>query len=511
MSEPRQSNEILCAETAVGACGTVIFGASGDLANRKLLPSLFSLHTRGLLPDGFYVVGFGRTEMSDEDFRGQVRNAIANADADAEPDTIAEFANACFFVVGQYDDGAAYDRLGDMLERLARQRGTGGNVLFYVSTPPRLYSVIAERLHGAGLADDAEGGGWRRILLEKPFGEDVESSMRLDEALHQRFREDQIYRIDHYLGKDTVQNFLVLRFANAIFEPLWNRHYVDHVQITVAEDIGIEKRAGYYERTGLLRDMFQNHLLQLLALIAMEPPESFAADSVRSEKAKVLRSVCSYPVAGAVSDWAVRGQYQASDDGAIKAYREEEDVAADSKTETFAALRLFIDNWRWHDVPFYLRSGKRLTKRMTQVAIVFKHIPYSLFHPLMVQDFEPNALVLRVQPEEGVELHLQVKHPGPKLCMGSMNLNFNYEEAFSAPLHDAYERLLLDAMAGDQTLFLRGDTIREAWQIIQPILEEWDKPLDQSLCPLHAYPAGTWGPEAAHELLENDGRRWRVF
>ncbi len=495
----------------MGACGTVIFGASGDLATRKLLPSLYSLKTRGLLPDGFFVVGFGRTKMSDEEFREQVRNAVASADASADADTVAEFANACFFVVGQYDDAAAYERLNETIERLAQRRGTDGNVLFYVSTPPRLYSTIAESLDCAGMTDDAEAGGWRRILLEKPFGEDLESSERLDEALHEHFREEQIYRIDHYLGKDTVQNFLVLRFANAIFEPLWNRHFVDHVQITVAEDIGIEKRAGYYERTGLLRDMFQNHLLQLLALIAMEPPESFAADSVRSEKAKVLRSVCSYPVNGAVSDWAVRGQYAGSDDGGMKAYREEENVAPDSQTETFAALRLFIDNWRWHDVPFYLRSGKRLGQRMTQVVIVFKHIPYSLFHPLMVQDFEPNALVLRVQPEEGVELHLQVKHPGPKLCMGSMNLNFNYEDAFSTPLHDAYERLLLDAMAGDQTLFLRGDTIREAWKIIQPVLDEWDKPVDQSSSPLHFYPPGTWGPGAAHELLENDGRRWRVF
>ena len=511
MSAARRSSEILCAETAVGESGTVIFGASGDLASRKLLPALFSLHVRRLLPDGFFVVGFGRTEMSDDEFREQVCEAVGMADREADKAAVVEFASSCFYLVGQYDDLSAFDRLGERLESLAAERGTGGNILFYISTPPRVYETITANLRKAGLADDSGGDYWRRVLLEKPFGHDLASAENLERELHKRFREDQIYRIDHYLGKDTVQNFLVLRFANGIFEPLWNRHYVDHVQITVAEDIGIEKRAGYYERTGLLRDMFQNHLLQLLALIAMEPPESFAADSVRSEKTKVLRSVCSYPVGGAISDWAVRGQYQSSDDGSMRAYREEEGVEADSATETFAALRLFIDNWRWHEVPFYLRSGKRLAQRMTQVAIVFKQIPYSLFHPLMVQDFEPNVLVLRVQPHEGVQLHLQVKHPGPKLCMGSMDMGFSYGDAFASPLHDAYERLLLDAMAGDQTLFLRGDTIRESWKILQPVLDDWGKPLHEAQSPLHFYPAGTWGPEAAHEVIEDDDRSWRVF
>ncbi len=511
-SVPQPSNNIHCAEEKPRACGMVIFGASGDLTFRKLLPSLFSLFANGYLPDNFFLLGFARTQMRDEDFRQRIKDKLS-ANVSEAGQALDKFVELCHYQADDYQDAQAYERLNHKLRQLSRRYDVQDNLLFYLSMPPSMYQPILEQLGQNGLLDEGgEQSPWRRVIFEKPFGHDLPSSRHLETVLASNLKEEQVYRIDHYLGKETVQNIMILRFANSVFEPLWNRRYIDHVQITVAEDIGIEHRAGYFDSTGLLRDMFQNHLLQIMALIAMEPPVSFAADHVRDEKVKLLNSV--HPLnPGELPEQVVRGQYSEGriNGEPVPAYRQEEGVEPESMTETFAAMKLFIENWRWKGVPFYLRSGKRLAARASEAVIVFKEVPHSIFHPLESEDLQANTLKMRIQPQEGVCLGIQAKRPGPKLCLGNLNLSFRYEDVFQKAAIDAYARLLLDAMLGDQTLFLRSDNIDIAWQLLTPILEDWRQGRQSSL-PLHFYAAGSeTGPEAADNLLNIDQRSWLPY
>ncbi|MBL0057898.1 MAG: glucose-6-phosphate dehydrogenase [Elusimicrobia bacterium] len=496
--------ERFCFETRPDPCGLVIFGASGDLAERKILPSLFRLRVRGQLPRRFYALGAGRTEFTDDVFRERARTAITSAVKDASPESLKEFLSALYYQPLRYDQPEDYRALADRLVSLDQAHQTGGNHAFNLSIPPGLYECVIRELGRAGLAQERENGhGWSRVIIEKPFGRDLETAQALAKETRRVFSEDQTYRIDHYLGKETVQNILVLRFANIFFEPIWNRNYVDHVQITVAESIGIGHRAGYYEEAGCLRDMFQNHLLQLLCVTAMEAPSSFHANRVRDEASKVLRAIRPIPI-DRVDERAVRGQYGPGrvEEEAVLGYRQESGVSPDSRTETFVAMKVVLDNWRWQGVPFYLRSGKRLAARRSEVVIRFKHVPHSLFQPLQPTDLTANTLVLRIQPEEGVSLSFETKHPGPKMCMSSVEMDFDYEQSFGEP-PEAYERLFLDAMSGDQTLFIRSDWINMAWSFLTPVLTRWAA--DGSPAP---YPAGLWGPASADELLARDGRTW---
>ena len=488
----------------VSPCGVVIFGASGDLAERKLFPSLFNLHTEGFLPAAFFAVGTGRTALTDDSFRSHVAEALkAILKSPPSPADLDEFLAHFYYQRLDYGSTEDYRGLAARIAELEARHGTGGNRLHYLSIPPSLYETVVERLGGAGLARGG-GGGWSRIVIEKPFGRDAGSARVLSEKVWKVFNEDQIYRIDHYLGKETVQNILVLRFANIFFEPVWNRNFVDHVEITVAEDIGIGHRAGYYEEAGVLRDMFQNHLFQLLCITAMEAPSGFEADRVRDEKSKLLRAVRPFDPAR-LDETAVRGQYGRGDVAGVlqRAYLEEPGVAPRSKTETFAALKVSIDNWRWEGVPFYLRSGKRLAQRLTEIVVQFKRIPHLMFHPLHAEDLSANRLVLRIQPEEGLSLTVETKRPGPALSLGTVGMDFSYEHAFGES-PEAYERLFLDAMAGDQTLFTRSDWVDLSWSLLTPVLESWR---NAGAPPVYA--SGSWGPPDADRLLAAQGHRWR--
>jgi glucose-6-phosphate 1-dehydrogenase len=496
-----------CIENRPAPGGIVIFGASGDLTSRKLIPALFNLFRRRLLSERFFVLGCGRSEMDDDAFRLRLRDDLNRFVKNVRTEQADAFLKRCYYQAGIYDGPDLYDLLAVRLQELDARCGTLGNHLFYLAIPPSLYAPVVARLGRADLTAQGERGRpWVRAIIEKPFGRDLASALDLDRELHKTLTEDQIYRIDHYLGKETVQNILMFRFANTIFEPVWNRRYIDHVKITVAETVGVGHRAGYYEQAGALRDMFQNHMLQMLALVAMEPPASFNADRVRDEKVKLLRSIRPFG-AETGEQWFVRGQYAAgTQEGKLtRAYREEEGVAADSSVETFLALKLMVDNWRWEGVPFYLRSGKRMARRLSEIAITFKPVPHSMFSPIRPGELAPNVLVLNVQPEEGISLTMQAKHPGPKLCMASLDMDFLYSEVFEEQPGDAYERLLLDAMLGDQTLFVRHDDREVAWSLFTPTLERWEAGGGGAI---HPYDPGSWGPAASDALLARDGRAW---
>jgi glucose-6-phosphate 1-dehydrogenase len=488
-------------------CALVIFGASGDLTKRKLVPALYNLAVSRLLPPGFSVLGVARRPKSDDDFRAEQRESVAKYSRRKPIDEVVwnDFAHGVGYVQGDFNVPATYDALRERLDALDRTRNTRGNRVFYLSTPPAEFAPIVEGLSRAGLIADArDPSRFTRVVCEKPHGVDLASSRELDVALHAALGEPQIYRIDHYLGKEAVQNLLAFRFANSIFEPLWNRRHIDHVQITVAEDIGVEGRGKFYEAAGTLRDIVQNHLVQLVTLVAMEPPVAFDADAVRDEKVKVLRAL--RPVQPTeVAQVAVRGQYGPGGVAGtpVPGYREEPDVSPESKTETFMAMRLEIDNWRWGSVPFYVRAGKRLAKRVTEVSIHFKPVPHRLF---AASPSEPNVLALRIQPDEGISLRFHSKVPGAHNVLRPVNMDFRYNTTFGETGPEAYERLLLDVMLGDATLFTRADEVDVSWRYFTPVLEAWSQAPGDSL---PNYPAGTWGPSASDALLARDGRRWR--
>ncbi|MBL9077879.1 MAG: glucose-6-phosphate dehydrogenase [Planctomycetes bacterium] len=483
-------------------CALVIFGATGDLTKRKLVPSLMGLAKDGLLPSGFAVTGFARRDWSDQKFRAELAEGVAQFGRSDTEAAFAAMADAFTFHQSDFGDAAGYESLKQKLAQIDRQHGTAGNRLFYLATPPSAYSTILERLAAHGLSRE-ENGRFARIIVEKPFGRDLATAVALNDQVRQGFHERQVFRIDHYLGKETVQNILALRFANGIFEPLWNEKFVDHVQITVAESIGVGSRGGYFEESGIIRDMIQNHLMQVLTLVAMEPPATLSADGVRDEKVKVLKAIRSFAPAD-VDRCTVRAQYTRGSFGGedVKGYREEEGVPANSTTETFAAARLHVENWRWAGTPFYLRSGKRLPRRVTEVAIQFKQPPHLLFQG--GRPLQPNVLLLRIQPDEGVALRFGAKVPGPDVRIRDVRMDFRYGAAFGGETADAYERLLLDAMLGDGTLFARRDEVEEAWRIVDSIVAGWQ----QSKHRPAEYVAGTWGPDAADKLLSG-GRQWR--
>jgi len=496
--------DIVCAELTAPPAAMIVFGASGDLVSRKLLPSLAQISQRKLLNDRFFLLGTGRKDLSDDKFRQIARQAIKEKCRDISAKDADLFAEKLYFVSGNYDDTSLYESLKTRLTQLDDKHKVGGDYIFYLAVPPFLYTQIVERLGSTGLScpREAEIKHPPRLVVEKPFGRDLESALKLDNQIHRCFEESQIYRIDHYLGKETVQNILMFRFANVIFEPLWNRNYIDHIQITIAESLGIEHRASYYDKAGALRDMFQSHMLQMLALAAMEPPKSFKADSIRDEKVKALQSIRSVSLEN-----IIRGQYGPGviDGRQVAGYRDEEGVAPDSRTETFVAAKLFIDNRRWKGVPFYLRTGKRLAHKDTEIAITFKKVPHSMFVSSGLPDMPSNVLVLQIQPEEGISLSFQAKRPGSKICMSTLNMNFDYRSIFGVGMPEAYQRLLLDCMVGDQTLFTRADDVQVTWRLLTPILQAWQ---EQDWAP-YEYPAGSESFPAADKLIQSDNLKWR--
>ena len=487
------------------ACTVVLFGASGDLAKRKVIPAMFDLARHNSLGPQYAIVGYARTPMNDEGFRASIGDAARNMSeiGPIDPKNWEEFASNLYYQPGEYGKAEDFAKLAQRLKELESEKKLAGNRLFYLSTPPEVYKDIVEQLGKAGLARPTCPDSWVRIIIEKPFGRDLASAKELNKIVLNVFDEPQIYRIDHYLGKDTVQNLLVLRFSNGIFEPLWNRNYVDHVQITAAETLGVERRGGFYETTGALRDMIQSHVLQLTSLVAVEPPASFDATAVRNEKLKVLQSIRPFDL-GMVAQSVVRGQYAAGqiDGKPVPGYRSEPGVSSTSRTETFVAAQVLIDNWRWAGVPFYLRTGKRMAKRTTEIVIQFKRAPHIVFRE---RDVEANRLVLNIQPDEGISVSFGAKKPGPDMAIGNVTMNFSYREGFGDGARSAYSTLLGDCVRGDATLFDRGDSVEAAWALVDPILDVWSAAKTANV---PHYPAGSWGPRESDVLLEREGRQW---
>jgi glucose-6-phosphate 1-dehydrogenase len=495
-------------EPTPGPTTLVIFGATGDLTRRKLLPALYRLFRGQRLPARFSVVGAAREDRGDDWFRDQLRGSLREfAGVSAEDDVARSLAERMYFVGGDFGDGAVYQRLAERLRKI----DSAGGVLFYLAIPPGAYATVIEHLGAAGLSTSASPTAWRRVIVEKPFGTDLGSARELNRLVHRHFGEDQVFRIDHYLGKETVQNLMVFRFANGMFEPIWNHRYIDHVQITAAETVGVERRAAYYEGAGALRDMVQNHLMQLLSLVAMEPPIAFTAESVRDRKMDALLSV--QPV---LDDQApegpqvVRAQYAAGwvAGEEVPAYRSEPDVNPASTTETFVALKLHLDSWRWAGVPFYVRTGKRLPKRTTEIAIQFRRPPLQIFKRVTATSVAPNLLIINVQPDEGISVRFEAKLPGTRMQLAPVMMSFRYGTAFGGSVPEAYETLLLDAMLGDPTLFARHDFVEASWALITPVHERWRQAVPAQI---PGYEAGEWGPADAHALMKRDGRRWRTL
>ncbi len=500
------------------ACLLVIFGASGDLTKRKLVPSLFDLHQAGQLPQGFAVLGFSRTKLDDESFREHLRDFLAKERPVLDDEAWNGFAKLLHYQTGDSTKSEAFDPLKERMAAIAKAHKTGENVLFYLSLAPQLYddTIINIGAHNmvtegkAWCSINRDSRPWQRIIVEKPFGQDVETAAHLNRVLGRVFEEEAIYRIDHYMGKETVQNLLVFRFANAIFDPIWNRNYIDHVQVTASESVGVEERGGYYDSPGggAMRDMIQSHLLQVMAVVAMEPPVNMSASGIRSEKIKVLQAT-RIPIEAEIPKMAVRGQYGPGQVAgkAVPGYRDEDGVKADSQTDTYAALRLHIDNWRWGGVPFYLRSGKRMARKLTEIVVTFKHTPHCLFHDPQVMSCMPtqNQIVINVQPDEGIRLRFEGKVPGVGMNVKSVVMDFDYKRQFQAEPPEAYATLLLDAMKGDQTLFKHRDEIERAWQVVQPVLDFWKENPSENL---PNYAAGTWGPSKADVVMSRDERRW---
>jgi len=488
------------------ACTMIIFGATGDLTKRKLFPALYNLAKQKFLPDSFAIVGVGRQEMSGEDFRGKIReDLIEFVGKDIDENLLGWFEERTHYTGGDFAETKTFENLRQLLKELDEKFDIPENHFFYLATPPTLFAPVTAQVCEIGLCDESDG--WRRFIYEKPFGHDLESAKNLNLELSKLVKETQIYRIDHYLGKETVQNILVFRFGNSIFEPIWNRNYIDHVQITVAEKLGVEARGGYYDTAGALRDMIPNHIFQLVTLTAMEPPVSFEADAVRDEQAKILHAIQPFSPEDVLLN-AVRGQYGEGviTDKKLPAYRGEENVPTASNTETYAALKLSIDNWRWANVPFYVRTGKRMARKQSEIIIQFKKAPFMLFRDTSVEKLTTNHLVIHIQPDEGLTLHFGAKVPGPIVDMGAVDMDFNYLDHFGETISTGYERLLFDCMSGDATLFQRADMVEASWQIVSPVLDVW-KALPARGFP--NYESGTWGPAEADSLLRNDGRKWR--
>ncbi len=486
----------------------VIFGAAGDLTWRKLIPALYNLYLDEYLPENFALIGIDKKEISKNKFTKRLRDGVDQFSrrGKANDENWKAFEEHIHsFISADFGESDGFQQISDTISELEKSWETKANVIYYLATPPTLVETITKQLGKAKLAENSE---LSRMVVEKPFGSDYESARDLNQMLLDVFDECQIYRIDHYLGKETVQNILAFRFANALFEPIWDRRYIDHVQITVGESVGVEHRGGYYDKAGALRDMVQNHLLQILCLISMEPPVSFDADEIRNKKLDLLRAIRKFPEDN-IKEYAVRGQYGSGwvEGDKVPSYHEEPGVDPESDTETFAALKLFIDNWRWQDVPFYLRTGKRLPRKVSEVAIQFKPVPHQSFPSTALEDWQPNRLVIHIQPQESITLRFQAKQPGPIVTLSSVDMEFNYRETFKSTPPEAYETLLLDVMLGDATLFMRADQVEEAWKTIMPILNAWGKTHPVNF---PNYRAGSWGPESAIELIAKDGRSWML-
>jgi glucose-6-phosphate 1-dehydrogenase len=491
--------EMLCIEAAAGPTSLVVFGASGDLAHRKLFPSIYELYQRELMSDHFYLIGCGRSHFTDEQFRLDVEKSIRQVSDEIKEDKLKAFLQCLYYVSGDYAQAEMYTKLCQAFVELDEKHRIDGSRIFYLSVPPFLYSTIVEQIGQVRLSCPAISGRLEnvRLVVEKPFGRDLDSALELDRVLYRYFDESQIYRIDHYLGKETVQNLLIFRFANSIFEPVWNRDHIEHVQITIAEQVGLEHRAGYYDKSGALRDMFQNHMLQMLSLVAMEPPVSFEADRIRDEKVKLLRSIRAISP-DQVDQQFVRAQYGPGviNEKPVGGYLDEEGVPSHSNTETFVAARLHVDNWRWKDVPFYLRTGKRLREKLTEIVITFKQVPHSMFLSTGIEGMPANVLRFQIQPQEGMYLSLQAKRPGSKICMSALEMAVDYQRVFGVKMPEAYQRLLLDCMLGDQTLFARHDSVKTAWELLMPVLEYWKS----SKSPVPQYESGVKMPVFAENI-----------